>query len=66
MSDTPATVILTVEFTPQEAWDLAQLLKRLGFSDVRNNAIDNDEAYQMINAAEKVRKALAEAGYEPR
>lgn len=49
-----------------EAWNLAQFLKRVGFSDFRTNAQDDAEAYAMRDAADRVRVALAEAGYAPR
>ena len=58
-------VCITVKFSDQEAWDLAQFLRRAGFSDFRSNTVDDDEAHRMISAAEKVRKALADVGYSP-
>lgn len=52
---------------PQDlAWALAQLLKRIGYSDCRALAEDDEQAYQMIQATEQVRRALAEAGIAPR
>lgn len=45
---------------------LAQLLKRIGWSDVRGCAVDDDEARVMLRATERVRRALAEVGYAPR
>ena len=60
------SVELTVQLSELEAWDLAQFLKRVGFNEYRVNAQDNEEAYRMMYAAEKVRKTLAEAGYSPR
>ena len=59
-------VRITVELTPQEAWDYAQFLKRVGFSNYRENAHDQDEAYRMMAVGEKFRAALADAGYAPR
>ena len=59
-------VHLVAELTDQEAEDFAQFLKRVGFSDYRNNAVDHDEAYRMQAVGEKIRSALAEAGYAPR
>ena len=61
-----ADVEVQVLLSESEAWDLAQFLKRVGFDQFYVNAQDNDEAYRMMFAAEKVRKALAEAGYSPR
>lgn len=57
---------MQVRLSESEAWDLAQFLKRVGFDQFFINAQDEDEAYRMMFAAEKVRKALAEAGYAPR
>lgn len=62
----PDPVTLTIELTDAEAWNLAQFLKRVGFSDFRTNAQDEQEAYAMRDAADRVRTALAEAGYAPR
>ena len=61
-----ADVEVRVLLSESEAWDLAQFLKRVGFDQFYVNAQDSDEAYRMMFAAEKVRKALAEAGYSPR
>lgn len=66
MSNQNSEISVTVEFTDQEAWDLAQFFKRVGFTDYRSNAIDEAEAYRMLAAGEKFRKALALHGYHPR
>jgi hypothetical protein len=42
---------------------LAQLMKRIGFSYVRSNSVDDEEAYLMLQACEKVRGGLSAAGY---
>jgi hypothetical protein len=57
---------LVVPLTEQEAWDLAQFLKRTGFTDFRSNAVDDEEAYRMQNVAGKVRQSLNQLGYAPR
>lgn len=49
-----------------EAWALAQLVKRLGFSDCRTNATDMAEAHLMMEALAKLQRALDEAGISPR
>lgn len=59
-------VVLSCHLSDGEAWNLAQFFKRVGFSDFRNNAQDNDEAYAMRDAADRVAVALKEAGYAPR
>jgi len=52
---------------PQDlAWALAQLLKRIGYSDCRSLAESDEQAYQMLQATEQVRRALAQAGIAPR
>jgi len=61
-----APVRVSVDLTSGEAWELAQFLKRAGFSTYLECAIDRDEAYRMLQAGEKVREALVEAGYAPR
>ena len=66
MTDQPKPVSLAVELTDAQAWNLAQFLKRVGFSDFRTNAQDDDEAYAMRDAADRVAVALREAGYAPR
>lgn len=53
-------------FSQEEALALAQLVKRITFSDVRQNAADEAEAYLMLDALNEVQKALQEAGYDPR
>ncbi len=45
---------------------LAQFVKRVGYSDYVSLAIDKQEAYEMVDAGEKVRKALADKGFAPR
>ena len=57
---------ITVVLTDAQAWEFAQYLKRACFSDYRSHATSDEEAYQMINAGERIRRALAEQGYAPR
>lgn len=59
-------VIITVEMTREEAYVYAQFLKRVCFSDYRIRAKDEDEAYSMMNAGEKIREGLAKKGFAPR
>lgn len=60
------TVTVRVELDGEQAWALAQLLKRIGFSDCRSLAQDDTEARLMIVATERVRQALAQVGIAPR
>jgi hypothetical protein len=60
------TVEIQVTLTDAQAWEFAQFLKRVCFSEYRNNATDDAEAYLMRDAGEQIRCALAEKGYAPR
>ena len=66
MSTTPKKVVITAELTPEQAEAFAQYLKRACFSDYQDHAVDRDEAYTMIDAAEVLRTSLARAGFNPR
>jgi len=58
--------IPAVTMSKAEALAYAQFLKRVCFSDYRGCAVDNDEAYRMVYAGEKIRAAFAETGFAPR
>lgn len=60
------TITLTAELTDAEALALAQFMKRVGFTEWRQNAASDDEAYLMRDGCDKLAKALAEQGYNPR
>lgn len=62
--NTDTTVTLSLD--AGHAWALALFLKRVGWSDIRGNAQDNQEAYDMRDAIEAAARTLAEAGYSPR
>jgi hypothetical protein len=59
-------VIITVELDAEQAWALAQLVKRIGWADCRSLAEDDEQTRLMIQATERVRAALAAAGCAPR
>ena len=59
-------VHITVDLPPDQALALAQFLKRVGQDDYRRLAVDADEAWTMLDAGERLRTALATAGYAPR
>lgn len=59
-------MILELELPDDAAWAFAEFLKRAGYSDYRQLALNEQEAYEMQDAGEKVRAALAEKGYAPR
>jgi hypothetical protein len=60
------SITLTTELTDAEALALAQFMKRVGFSEWRQNAIDDDEAYLMRDGCDKIASALVDVGYNPR
>ena len=55
-----------MELEPAQALALAQFVKRVGWSEIRQNAVDDDEAYAMREALGFLAKALGESGYAPR
>jgi hypothetical protein len=57
---------LHFELSPVQAQALAQLIKRIPWSSLRESAVDDDEAYAMQDALEQVRGALDEQGFSPR
>lgn len=61
-TDLPLNLITT----PLAAEALAQFVKRIGWSDARALAVDDDEAYAMMDGIAALQRALAEAGYAPR
>ena len=52
--------------TRDEAWALAELCKRVGWTDLRQLAAGDDEADQMQAALIKIAKQLSLEGYSPR
>lgn len=60
------TVSVLTELSDAQALALAQLVKRIGWQEVRVNAVDDDEAYLMRGALSALQKSLAESGYAPR
>ena len=60
------TVIIDLELNDREALALAQFVKRLGWNEIRINAVDDDEAYTMRSAINHLQTALSRKGYAPR
>ena len=59
-------VILTVELSEELANALAQIVKRVGFSEMRSNAVDDFDAYLIRDAIDKVHLGLANVGFSAR
>lgn len=62
------TINLKIELTDKQAWDLAQFLKRISYSDVQRTANPNrpNEVDDMLDSLSVVERSLNEAGYAPR
>lgn len=60
------TVSVLTELSDAQALALAQLVKRVGWQEVRVNAVDDDEAYLMKDALASLQRSLADSGYAPR
>jgi hypothetical protein len=60
----PVTVVMRLP--DGEALALAQFVKRVGWSEIRANAVDTEEAYMIRAAIYKLQTALAECGFAPR
>lgn len=58
-------VNVRVELSAEQAWAVAQLVKGIGWSDCRSLAEDDEQTNLMIQATERLRRALAEAGHAP-
>jgi hypothetical protein len=59
-------ITLTVTLTESQALALAQFVKRVGWQEFRQNAVDDDEAYVIRDAIDVVAKALKNEGFAPR
>ena len=59
-------VEVMMELEPAQALALAQFVKRVGWAEIRQNAVDDDEAYVMRDALGFLAHALREVGYAPR
>ena len=57
---------LDIDLTNEESQAFAQFLKRVGLGDYQGLAKNSQEAYEIMAASEKIRKAFAEQGYAPR
>ena len=62
MQRTPVIVAL---LRTEEAWALAQFLKRVSLQDYERLAVDLEEALLMQDAGQVLRAELARAGYPP-
>jgi hypothetical protein len=63
---TTTNIRMDLELSDEEALALAQFVKRVTWSALRECAVDEPECYQIRAAIDKLRNALAEAGCAPR
>lgn len=59
-------VLAELELTIDQAWELAQVLKRMTLTDYRLLTTDMKKARDAMQGAECVREALAKVGIDPR
>lgn len=59
-------ITVELELTTDQAWELAQVLKRLTLTDYRLLTTDMEKARDAMHGAECVRDALAKVGIDPR
>lgn len=59
-------ITVTTELSDSQAMALAQFVKRVGWSEMRGCAVDDEEAYEIRGALEQLRRSLVEAGLSPR
>ena len=57
---------LTFELTDDQAYALAQFVKRCGWQEWRQNAVDDVEAYLMRDAFDELARALKDSGFSSR
>jgi hypothetical protein len=61
-----ANVTLSLDLSDDQAYALSQFVKRVGWAEWRQNAVDDAEAYLMRDAFDLLARALADGGYSPR
>lgn len=59
-------VVITTTMSPEQTEALAQFVKRVGWSEWRQNAVNDEEAYLIKSAFDVLQKALSKAGFSPR
>jgi hypothetical protein len=63
----PEIVRVVVELEDNEAWELAQFVKRAGAGTTSGKCtVDDNEAYIIRDAVVKLERALQSADYQPR
>ena len=58
--------MITITLDKNQAWDLAQLFKRITWDGVADCAVDKAETQSMIDVIENAREQMAKQGISPR
>lgn len=66
MSSVTDAIRIDLDLPDGEAQALAQFVKRVTWSAMRECAVDEPECYEIRAAINKLQRALADAGYAPR
>lgn len=57
---------LEIEITDAQTEALSEILKRIGYTEIRALSQSDDEAINAQYAFEQIRQALSQQGYNPR
>lgn len=60
------SLTLKLDITEEQTTELAQFIKRLTWTDIRNHAKNDEDAYTMQGGINALQKSLDAAGYSPR
>jgi hypothetical protein len=60
------SIKVAIELDQEEAWCFAEVLKRAGIDDYKRLSKTEEEAYQAMYAAQKIRDTLSQSGVNPR
>lgn len=59
-------MIIDIDITEKQTDALSQVLKRIGYTDIRALSQDDAEAYDAQYSLEQIRQSLIKQGYNPR
>jgi len=60
------SIKVVIDLNEEDAWCFAEVLKRAGIDDYKRLSRTEEEAYQAMSAADKIREALSQSGVNPR
>lgn len=62
---TPVGIVEAETFNEAEVWALAHFIARMGWGDFSTNTADNDEAFLIKRAIDKLQDLLMRTGFAP-